>query len=215
MPRRANRALDLPAREKIIQAAMEVFSNYPYDAASIRMIGKAANIDHPLISYYFPTKAALFEEVLKVISEQYYQANIAWFDGLEAMDAEAGLSVYLDRFFKFALEHPKALRITALNLVQAEQTGIIPGYRLMQSFFSKTTRTFIKAIPLKGDERDIEFFTHSFNTLAINYLAAGAYYASILGLAPGSRAYLNWVKEALIYLFLPRLKQIISGEKSV
>jgi len=201
-----------PTRDKIIEAAIEVFADYPYNAASIRMIGNAAKIDHPLISYYFPNKAVLFEEVLKTITEEYYQANTAWFDGLEKLGPEKGLSLYLDRFFEFALTHPKALRIFALNLVQAEDAEIIPGYLHIQNFFSKTTRTFIKTIPLQGSDRDIAFFTHSFNTLVMNYLAAGTYYASILGLEPGSRGYFNWVKDALIFLFLPRLKQLISGK---
>ena len=202
-----------PTRDKIIQAAIQVFSDYPYNAASIRMIGKAASIDHPLISYYFPNKASLFEEVLKTVTEEYYQANTTWFDGLEKLDPESGLSFYLDRFFEFALSHPKALRIIALNLVQAEEAEIIPGYQHIQTFFSKTTGTFIKTIPLQGIKRDIEFFTHSFNTLAINYLSAGTYYASILGFKPGSSDYLKWVKDSLMFLFLPRLKIIIGSEK--
>jgi TetR/AcrR family transcriptional regulator len=211
-PRLSNGIPQKPTREKIIEAALQVFADYPYYAASIRMIGKAANIDHPLISYYFPTKAALFEEVLKTVTEEYYQANTAWFDGLEKLDPESGLSSYLDRFFEFALMHPKALRIIALNFVQAEEAEIIPGYQHIQTFFSKTMGTFIRTVPLQGLKRDIEFFTHSFNTLAINYLAGHNYYASILGLEPGGSAYLKWVKESLIFLFLPRLRQIINGE---
>lgn len=212
-PRSINGIPQKPTREKIIEAAINVFADYPYYTASIRMIGNAARIDHPLISYYFPDKASLFEEVLKTITEEYYQMNTAWFDGLEKLDTESGFSLYLDRFFEFALKHPKALRIVALNLVQAEGAEILPGYKLIQNFFSKTTDTFIKAIPLQGHQRDIVFFTHSFNTLAINYLAAGNYYASILGLDPGRSDYLKWVKDSLIFLFLPRLKHIISGEK--
>ena len=44
-------------RLKILKAARKVFAQYAYHAASIRMIGKEAGIDHPLISYYFPSKA--------------------------------------------------------------------------------------------------------------------------------------------------------------
>ena len=199
-------------REKIINAAVKVFADYPYYAASIRMIGKEAEIDHPLVSYYFPTKALLFEEVIKHVTEEYYQANITWFEGLEEQTPERGLSLYIDRFFDFAVKHPKALRIVALNLVQAEGHDVIPGYDRVRNFFAKTKQTFKKAIPLQGTADDIEMFTHSFNTLAINYLGASTYYAGILGLAPGSRQYLEWVKKTMIFVFLPPLKQIIIGE---
>ncbi len=198
-------------RKAIVEAAIKVFSDYPYDSASIRMIGKEAGIEHPLINYYFPTKAALFEEVLETVTDVYYQANISWFEGLEALDPETGLSLYLDRFFDFALKHPKPLRIIALNLVQAKGQDIIPGYLRLQSLFTKMTRTFMIATPLQGPQNSIEMLTTNFNTLAINYLGAGAYYASILGLAPDSPEYLKWVKKSMTFMVLPLLKQLLDG----
>lgn len=202
-------------RETIIEAAINVFSDYPYYAASIRMIGKAAGIEHPLINYYFPTKAALFEEVLETVTAEYYQANISWFQGLEGLCPEAGLSLYLDRFLDFALKHPKPLRIIALNLVQAEGTEIIPGYQRLQSLFTKMMQTFMKAAPLRSSEASIGMLTTNFNTLAINYLGASTYYAGILGLKPGSTEYLKWVKDAMVFMILPRLKQLLGIEKDV
>ena len=188
-----------------------MFSDYPYYAASIRMIGKAAGIEHPLINYYFPTKAALFEEVLETVTAEYYQANISWFHGLEGMDPETGLSLYLVRFLDFALKHPKPLRIIALNLVQAEGPEIIPGYQRIQSLFTNMTRTFINTVPLNAPTHSVEMLTASFNTLAINYLGASTYYSGILGMEPHSPEYLNWVKDSLTFMILPRLKQLLGG----
>jgi AcrR family transcriptional regulator len=200
-------------RETILAAAIKVFSDYPYYAASIRMIGKAAGIEHPLINYYFPTKAALFEEVLETVTHEYYQANISWFEGLEGLAPEAGLSLYLDRFLDFALKHPKPLRIIALNLVQAKNAEIIPGYQQIQDFFASATHTFTQAIPLNGSKQDIAMLTTSFNTLAINYLGANTYYSGILGMEPQSPEYLKWVKDSLTFIILPRLKQLL-GEQT-
>jgi len=199
-------------RDKIIAAATRVFADYPYHSASIRMIGKAAAVDHPLINYYFPTKAALFEEVLKNETEKYYLANISWFDGLAGLSPAKGLSLYIDRFFGFALKNRAALRIITLNLVQAQNAMIIPGYERIQDFFARTAHTFMQAIPLQGADTEIKMFTTNFNTLAINYLGADTYYAGIMGMAPGSRRYLEWVKENLMYVFLPQLKQIVGGQ---
>ncbi len=196
-------------REKILEAATKVFAEYPYHSASIRMIGKAAGIEHPLINYYFPTKALLFEEVLKISTEKYYIANISWFEGLTKFDPEKGLALYIDRFLDFALKHPKVQRIITLNLVPAEQSNIIPGYQLIQNFFEKTTRTFTQAVPLKGSKHEIVMLITSFNTLAVNYLGARTYYAGILGMEPGSHQYMEWVKDSLIYMILPRLKQLL------
>jgi AcrR family transcriptional regulator len=197
--------------EKILEAAKRVFAEHPYYAASIRMVGKAAGIDHPLISYYFRTKAELFEAVVEDMTDTYYQANIAWFDGIERMSPSGGLSVFIDRLLDFALEHPEALRIVALNLVQPEESPIIPGYQRIQGLFARTSELFQQVSPLQGSPEEIRRFTESFNTLVINYLGAGTYYAGILGMDPRSPDYLQWVKETLMFLFLPRLKKLIRG----
>ncbi|RJP80288.1 MAG: TetR/AcrR family transcriptional regulator [Desulfobacteraceae bacterium] len=196
-------------RENIINAASIVFSNFPYYAASIRMIGKEAKIDHPLINYYFPTKAALFEEVLRTTIEVYYQANIQWFEGLSALGPEKGFSLYVDRLIDFALNHPKPMRIIALNLVQARQSDIIPGYQLLQQFFLDAMQTFIRSVPVKGADFDIQRLTTNFNTMAINYLGASDYYAGILGMESQSPEYLKWVKDSLTCIILPWLKQLL------
>jgi AcrR family transcriptional regulator len=199
-------------RDKILAAAKKVFAEHPYSAASIRMVGKAAGIDHPLISYYFPTKADLFEAVVEDLAEKYYQANSSWFEGLGELSASRGLSLYIDRLVDFTSRHPEALQIIALNLVQPEDSEIIPGYRQMQGLLARNTETFRKVAALRSSAPEIRMFTESFNTMVINYLGAATYYAGILGMNPRSPGYLKWVKETLLYLFLPRLKQLLRGE---
>ena len=202
-------SLKTTTREKIVEAASIVFSNFPYYAASIRMIGKEAEVDHPLINYYFPTKADLFQEVLKITIDEYYKANVQWFDSLAALGPEKGFSLYIDRFIDFALKRPKPMRIIALNLVQAKQSDIIPGYQLLQQFFLDAMQAFIKSVPVKGADFDIQMLTTNFNTMAINYLGASDYYAGILGMESQSPEYLKWVKDSLTYIVLPWLKQLL------
>ena len=207
-----NKNQKTPTREKILDAAKRVFAEHPYSAASIRMVGNEAGIDHPLISYYFPTKADLFEAVLEEIAQTYYEANTSWFEGLDALSASRGFPLYIDRLLDFTSKNPEALRIMALNLAQPEEAAIIPGYQRIQGLFTRNAETFRKVATLRASTRQIRMFTESFNTLVINYLGASAYYAGILGLNPRSAAYLKWVKETLLFLFLPPLKQLILGE---
>jgi AcrR family transcriptional regulator len=199
-------------REKILEAAKKVFAEHPYSAASLRMVGYAAGIDHPLISYYFPTKADLFEAVVEDVAETYYEANISWFEGLGELSASRGFSLYLDRLIDFTSKHPEALRIHALNLVQPEESAIRPGYKQVRRLFTKNAETFRKVATLRSSAREIRMFTESFNMMVINYLGAATHYAGVLGMNPRSAAYRRWVKETLLLLFLPRLKQLIRGE---
>jgi AcrR family transcriptional regulator len=200
-------------RERILEAAKKVFAEHPYASASIRMVGSAAGIDHPLISYYFPTKADLFEAVVEEVAETYIQANTTWFEGLGEMSASSGLSLYLDRLLAFTSKHPEALRIVALNLVQSEEREAMPGRKHMQRLLSRNTETFRKVATLRSTARESRMFTESFNTLVINYLGASTTYASRLRMDPQGPSYRRWVKETLLFIFLPRLRQLIRGRQ--
>jgi len=199
-------------RSKILKAARKVFAQYAYHAASIRMIGKEAEIDHPLIAYYFPSKAELFEAVLKDIVEDWNKANEGWFEGLEKMSPEAGLARYIDRLIGYSRNHPYATRVFLLNVVQAQDAETIPGYQAIRTFFEQTIALIKDRIPMQALDRDIEIFRQSFNTLALSYLGAKSYYAVILGLDANSREYEKWIKDMLMDLFLPRLKQLMFGK---
>jgi AcrR family transcriptional regulator len=38
-------------KDKILEAAQQVFATYSYNSAGIRMISELAGVDHPLIKY--------------------------------------------------------------------------------------------------------------------------------------------------------------------
>ena len=200
-------------RSKILKAARKVFAQYAYHAASIRMIGKEAGIDHPLISYYFPSKAILFEAVLADIVQEWHKANQAWFEGLDQMSPEAGLSLYIDRMLDYMRKHPYAAQVFLLNMVQAQDADTIPGYDAIQTFFDQSTQLLKSLVPMQAADSDIVKFRQSFNTLAMSYVGAKSYYAGILGIPANSKEYKEWVKGMLMELFLPRLKQLISGKQ--
>jgi len=196
---------------RILTAAKKVFSEYPYHTASIRIIGNTAGLNFPLIAYYFPTKAVLFETVLSDLSDEYYEANAKWLNETAGMGSTKGLSLYIDRLIDFTQTHPEALRIVLLNLVQAKETQTIPCYHTLQNFFVRMIPIFKKTSSARAADKDIEIFHHNINTLAINYLGAGTYYAGIMGLDPDSPEYKQSVKENLMSLFLPILKQLVRG----
>jgi AcrR family transcriptional regulator len=201
-------------RSKILKAARKVFAQYAYHAASIRMIGKEAGIDHPLISYYFPSKAILFEAVLEDIVQEWLRANQAWYEGLDKMGPEAGLSLYVDRMLGYVLKHPYAAQVFLLNMVQAQDGDTIPGYHAIQIFFDQSAQLMKRLVPMQATDSDIEKYRQSFNTLVMNYVGAKSYYAGILGIQPNSKEYKEWVKGMLMDLFLPRLKQLMFGKQS-
>lgn len=202
-------------RSKILRAARKVFARYAYHAASIRMIGREAGIDHPLISYYFPSKAVLFEAVLADILEEWQAANDAWSEGLDRLGPEEGLSLYIDRVLDFSRKRPYAAQVLMLNMVQAQDATTIPGYEAIQRFFVQSGKLIYSLTAPTTADSDVEKFRQSFYSLAMSYVGAKSYYAGILDMSPDSREYKAWVKGALMDLFLPRLKRLIGGDNGV
>ncbi|WP_221077048.1 TetR/AcrR family transcriptional regulator [Agarivorans aestuarii] len=65
---------DSKAREKLLEAATQLFAKLDYDKVSIRMIANKAAVDAALIRYYFGSKAQLFGEMLKNVSNPVFNA---------------------------------------------------------------------------------------------------------------------------------------------
>ncbi len=65
-PPRAQSADAPAARDRILDAAREVFSERGYDKTSVRGIAKAAGVDPALVHHYFGTKEQVFEAAISV-----------------------------------------------------------------------------------------------------------------------------------------------------
>jgi hypothetical protein len=96
-----------------------------------------------------------------------------------------------------------------LNFVQSNTLDELPGHQHIHKLLRDTRRTFEENSPLTATPEAIGRFIHSFNMLVMIYLGAGDCQAQILSMDPGSNAYRVWVKESLIFIFLPKLKEII------
>jgi AcrR family transcriptional regulator len=70
----ANEALRERSRERILGAALEVFAEKGYEAASISDVTQRAQVSRGLVTYYFPTKQRLAAELLD-----------RWLDGIGAI----------------------------------------------------------------------------------------------------------------------------------
>src|SRR5918999_6568218 len=57
-------------RAAILAAARTQFADNGFDAASVRAIARAADVDPALVLHYFGSKAALFAEALEIPFEQ-------------------------------------------------------------------------------------------------------------------------------------------------
>lgn len=201
-----SKAAKVPKKEKILRAAKKIFCHYPYSTASMRMIANEARVDHPLIIYYFSTKAVLFETVLKDLIEQYKQAMPGWFLGIREMGLVDGVSTYLDRALGFHFEHPEIFRIILLNMTQSvKKGGMVPAYQLIQDIFHMWADGFSRRPRFNIKPEQALSFLRCISLLMINLIGAREYHAEIQGMDPKSDAYLRWVKKQIMVIVVPVL----------
>lgn len=198
-------------RKKILLAARKVFARHPYNAASIRMIGKEGGFDHPIIRYHFLNKAKLFETVVQSVCEEYCEASSIWLEGLQTMGITESFSLYLDRLIEYNFKNPEPLKIMTLNIAQAESDSLesIPGYWHLPNALKKMQEILESSVAIQAPSGEVGMFFDSINSLVISYLGASSCQAQILGVEPNSAEYGAWVKKTMMYLFLPRLKKLL------
>ncbi len=200
-------------RRMILDAAAKVFAGHPYNAASIRMIAARGDFYHGLIRYHFPSKAAIFEAVVETACRLLYEGNRQWLAEISGLPPEEGFSLYLDRFIAFYRRRPEVLSIILQNLSH-EDLLTLPGYRHLDAMLTDTRRDFENTFPGLFSGPDAGRYLSSLNALILHYLGAGTLEAQRLGFSPRSEAYLQWVKETLLFVFLPVLKKA-AGEATV
>ncbi|MBU2488428.1 MAG: TetR/AcrR family transcriptional regulator [Proteobacteria bacterium] len=199
------------SRDNIMKAARRLFSEHPYNAASLRMIGKEGGFEHPLIHYYFPTKAALFEAVLADIGMEIYKANLSWFEGLVGLPPLEALEIHIDRILKFNRKSPEPFRILFLNMAEIQQAEEMPGFALIPGIIAGVKANLEERFTLSATDEEVGMLTYGFSVALITYLGASYCHGMVLGMDPESEEYWKWVKKNLIFLFGPVLEKMNLG----
>ncbi len=199
-------------RERILQAAREVFTEYSFKEAGTRMIAKQAGVEHPMIHYYFGSKENLFYAMAESLYNETLPILESWYEGLEKMPLQPSFSLFIDRMLDYTMATPDALRIAALNAVNIGNLEEIPGYRFIILSMAAMRRIMEEKLNLKGSSREIEMFIYCFYSLMISFIGARTCQAQILNMNPLEEKYRAWVKDASMTLFFPWFKKILTGQ---
>lgn len=195
-------------RQMILAAAREVFAAHPYNAASIRMIAARGEFYHGLIRYHFPNKATIFEAVIEDACRTLYNDNKEWLQEISGYAPDKALLTYLDRFIEFSQKHHEVFRIIVNNMSHDDPTTL-PGYQHLVRLLTDTQQDFENTFPKLFAFGDAGRFLTCLNALTINFLGAGSIEATIMGFPERDEAYLQWVRETLLFVFLPVLENAL------
>ncbi len=102
-------------REKILKAALEVFSSFGYRGSTIEQIAAEAGMSKSNLLYYFSSKKLIYTSVLEHILGE-------WLAPLRALDVDGDpaleIGAYIARKIEHSAANPKASRLFANEVLQ-------------------------------------------------------------------------------------------------
>ena len=102
-------------RETILDAALEVFSQFGFRGATLDQIAEAAGLSKPNLLYYFPSKEAIHAALLENLLD-------TWLQPLRDLDANgepmAELRTYVRRKLDMSRDMPRESRLFANEMLQ-------------------------------------------------------------------------------------------------
>jgi len=109
VPRKANIRPDEPGREKILDAARDLFGDRGFDATSIAEIGAHAGISKSVLYHYFGSKAGVYRALLEHDGRELIEAVAAAVppSGADAPRLRPGV----DAFLTFLSERPHTWKL--------------------------------------------------------------------------------------------------------
>ncbi|MFO8049421.1 MAG: TetR/AcrR family transcriptional regulator [Desulfosudaceae bacterium] len=192
-------------RRRILEAARQVFAAYPYDRATIRLIGQAGGFDFSRIHHFFPTKADLFEAVLRDNFQTFNETIAGWQIDPEGLATEDIFIHYLQKGLTYCFTHRQTVAMLVLNIAHYERYRDQAGFDLMtrvqSGMLAMVRRDAPPGVPAERVSRWL------YTIVMMGYTLAGApvYPARLLNLDPAFPSYPGRVFEILGYVFMPSL----------
>jgi len=112
-PRRTR--IQIEKRDRILEAALEVFSAHGFRGATIDQIAEAAGMSKPNLLYYFRSKEAIHETLIQRLLQTWLQPLRELDD---VGDPMTELRSYIRRKLEMARDYPRESRLFANEILQ-------------------------------------------------------------------------------------------------
>jgi AcrR family transcriptional regulator len=159
-PQKSARGAD-DTRERILDAAENLFAHHGLDAVSVRDVSRKAHVDTALVHYYFDTKRGLFDAVFARRAAILNKERIAAIDAYEAAPGPGGVAIeglidaFLRPLFDFSVSGGRKWKDYFALIAQVNNNPDWGG-ETMARFFDPVIRHLIaalrRALPKARDE---------------------------------------------------------------
>lgn len=101
------------SRKRLLDAAIDVFSRFGPEAASIDDICRKAGLNKRMVYHYFGSKEGLYREALRVVYDQFANVEV----GLASMllPPEEMLETLVRHYYAFLAGHPEFVRLISFE----------------------------------------------------------------------------------------------------
>lgn len=100
-----------PTRERIVSAAVELFSESSFDGATTRQIAARAHVTQPLLNYHFRSKEDLWKAAVDSLFARLNETVLGRATGLRGVDGIVAAKLVVREFVTFSAHHPQLHRI--------------------------------------------------------------------------------------------------------
>jgi len=98
-------------RERILAAALDLFSEQSFEGATTRDIAARAGVTQPLLNYHFSSKEELWRVAVDGLFEELESALRTRSEGLRGVDELTVARLLVREFIAFSAHHPQLHRI--------------------------------------------------------------------------------------------------------
>lgn len=98
-------------RERILAAALDLFSELSFDGATTREIAARAGVTQPLLNYHFSSKDELWQAAVDGLFAELNEVLATREDGLRGVDEMTVAKLLVREFIYFSASHPQLHRI--------------------------------------------------------------------------------------------------------
>src|SRR3954453_11898132 len=110
-PDRTTRPSADATRDRILAAAVDLFSEQSFDGATMREIAQRAGVTQPLLHYHYRSKDELWRAAVDALFGQLRRTMAARMEGLRGVDELTTAKLTVREFITFSARNPQLHRI--------------------------------------------------------------------------------------------------------
>ncbi|MBO6307858.1 MAG: TetR/AcrR family transcriptional regulator [Oribacterium sp.] len=145
-------------KERLIMAALDLFSVKGYEGTSVEEIAKAVGIKAPTIYKYLPGKEALLQALVEKADEEYGNGMAQGMEGAENICSGRDLKEFALRSLEFTINNEMAVKMRRLLTIeqyrneQFAESATRYHVETIQSIFAEIFRKMMdKGLMIQGD----------------------------------------------------------------